>query len=162
MTSSMEETTMTTPPNSKRNIHGSAIRSASALVAIALGVACSSTTTSTAVSGPTKACNDTADAVAKAAQRCGSDYQSNYNAFVNAVGTCEKIVQIRDETSLRSTCLPSLSTISCTDLMAGNLDASCKGQLLKSMSVETPATPVVGAGSGDVTRAELFVGYESP
>jgi hypothetical protein len=80
-------------------------------------------------STPQKACTDTADGVAKAAQRCGQDYQTNYDAFVQALGGCDNVIAVRDEGSLRGTCLPSLQAISCADLLAGNLDASCRQQL---------------------------------
>src|SRR5262245_34410450 len=67
--------------------------------------------------GPTQACLDTADAVAKAAQRCGQDYKANYDAFIQtgAGGQCSNIVQIRDEPTLRNTCLPSMIKIPCPD-----------------------------------------------
>ncbi len=77
------------------------------------------------------ACLDVATAVGDAAMRCGQDAKANRDAFVNAVGGCESVKMVRDEGSLRMTCIPSLMTISCDDLIAGNLDDSCKGQLLK-------------------------------
>jgi hypothetical protein len=101
--------------------------------------ACSSVTTSSggdggSASGPQQACLDTAKAVATAAQRCGQDYTANYNAFISSVaqGDCANIVQVRDETSLRGTCIPSFSTISCADLTAtpAKLDPTCSAQLL--------------------------------
>lgn len=94
-----------------------------------LAAACSSSSTSATTSGPEQACSDTADAVGKAAQRCGLDYQANRDAFVQVVGGCDHIVKVRDETSLRATCLPSLGTISCSELEAGHLDESCRAQL---------------------------------
>lgn len=80
---------------------------------------------------PVQACLDLADAVAKAAQRCGQDYQANYTAFVQnaANGNCTNIVAVRDEASLRAVCLPKFATITCADLLAGKIDASCVGQL---------------------------------
>ena len=86
--------------------------------------------------GPEKSCLDVADAIAKAAVRCnlGTD-QDALDGFIqgatNGAG-CKAIIKIRDESSLRSTCIPSLSTISCTDLQAATLDASCRGQLLRN------------------------------
>jgi hypothetical protein len=90
-------------------------------------VACSSSASS--ASGPAQACFDTADAVGKAAQRCGEDYQANHDAFEQIVGGCDHIVKVRDEASLRGTCLPSLETVSCSDLLAARLDESCRAQL---------------------------------
>jgi hypothetical protein len=81
--------------------------------------------------GPAKACEDMADAVAKAAVRCGQTYQANYDAFTNQVGGCANIKSVRDESGLRNTCMPSLGTISCEDLRAAKLDETCKAQLLK-------------------------------
>jgi hypothetical protein len=91
---------------------------------------------STACSGtepPEQACLDTADAVGKAAQRCGLDYQKNYDAFVQtaAGGDCENVVRVRDENALRSTCFTSLQSVSCEDLKAAKLDASCQAQLAR-------------------------------
>lgn len=86
-------------------------------------------------------CADTADAFAKAAQRCGSDYQASYNAFVGSFGGCDKVVSIRDEASLRGTCLPSFSTITCADLTNAAIDATCKGQLLTTKSFDAPIVP---------------------
>jgi hypothetical protein len=78
-----------------------------------------------------KACRDVAAALANAAVRCGGPYQDNYDAFVStaANGNCDNIVAVRDSSSLYGTCIPSLDTISCSDLQTGNVDASCKSQL---------------------------------
>jgi len=77
------------------------------------------------------ACNDLAGAVASAAARCGQDYQTNHDAFVAsaALGDCDNIVRIRDREDLYGTCIPSLSSLACSDLFAGNLDATCREQL---------------------------------
>lgn len=79
-----------------------------------------------------QACEDTADAVAKAAERCGGSYQANYDAFVQAAvgGNCNNTVSVRDRAALYDTCIPSFATISCADLTAGNIDATCRDQLL--------------------------------
>ena len=79
-----------------------------------------------------QACLDTADAVAKAAQRCGGDYQANFDAFVKnaALGNCANVIQVRDEAALRQTCIPSFTTIQCPALTAGTLDPTCKSQLV--------------------------------
>jgi hypothetical protein len=103
-----------------------------AVTAALTAAACSTTSSAGSTSGPQQACLDTADAVGKAALRCGGDYTANYNAFIKctANGDCANITQVRDEPSLRDTCLPKFQTIQCPDLTSGNLDASCKGQLL--------------------------------
>ena len=115
-----------------------------AALLVSLTAACSSTTSgkgSTSTETATQTCADTADAFAKAAQRCGSDYQASYNAFVGSFGGCDKVVSIRDEASLRGTCLPSFSTISCADLTNAAIDATCKGQLLTTKSFDAPILP---------------------
>ena len=75
------------------------------------------------VSAPAQACMDTADALADAAQRCGLDYQVNYDAFVDAVasGNCGNIIAVRDESSLRGVCIPTLRNLSCDDLNSSTL-----------------------------------------
>jgi hypothetical protein len=80
-----------------------------------------------------QACLDTADAVGKAAQRCGLDYEANRTAFIQtgAGGDCANIDEIRDEGSLRGACFSSMGTVSCDDLKAGKLDASCSKQLIR-------------------------------
>jgi len=100
-----------------------------------------------------KACEDAADAVAKAAQRCGQDYQASYDGFVQgaAGGSCSNVVSIRDETALRQTCLPSLSTVSCEDLMAVKLDASCKAQLQRPAGFRPTLEPAGGVAAAAMT-----------
>jgi hypothetical protein len=104
-----------------------------ALFVLAVG-ACASA--KPAVSASEQACLDTADILAKAAQRCGQDYKANYDAFIaNAAGgSCANISKVRDESSLRATCIPSIANIECSALLAGNIDASCRGQLLRTAS----------------------------
>ncbi|MBX3191758.1 MAG: hypothetical protein KF819_32510 [Labilithrix sp.] len=111
-----------------------------ALFALALLVcaACSSTATGSGgplgtSSDPEKACLDTIEALARAGERCGANYQTTYDAALkNATGgSCANVLQIRDETLLRGTCLPSLQTMSCADLNAGKLDEACAQQLLR-------------------------------
>lgn len=80
-----------------------------------------------------KACADTADAIAKAAQRCGEQYSASYDAFVAtaAAGSCGNIVRARDELALRGTCFPALGAATCDDLRAGKIDVSCTAQLIR-------------------------------
>jgi hypothetical protein len=110
------------------------------LVAFALLVTgCSSSDSGPKGSPQTvKACEDTLDAIAKAGVRCGSTYEAMKAEFDKASGGCGNIQKVRDEASLRSTCFPSLLTISCTNLLAGAVDASCQGQLLKSLGAVPP------------------------
>jgi hypothetical protein len=114
------------------------MRLASALVIGALAWACSSSDTGSGGplgtgSAAEKSCLDTIEALARAAERCGGNYQTNYEASLKtaAGGSCANIIQIRDETLLRGTCLPSLQTITCADLTAGKLDPACNQQLLR-------------------------------
>jgi hypothetical protein len=132
--------------------HRSLVVSAS----VTLLIACSSSTGSGSSSGSAsaaQACADTADAVAKAFQRCGQDYQASYDGFVKAAtgGTCSNVVSIRDEASLRETCIPSLNNASCADLNAGKLDDSCRGQLQHPASFQPT---LEGASFGAVMSGE--------
>ena len=105
-----------------------------AVVALFIGGCSEDSSSSRATTGPQKACEDTANAFAAAAQRaCGQSFQANYDAFVQSAanGSCANILQVRDEASLRSVCLPWLSTATCTELSdATAMPAECKGQLL--------------------------------
>src|SRR5262245_42159537 len=117
-----------------------------ALAVPALVLACSSSSNGTGdtapTGGPAKACTDTADAVAKAAVRCSNGnqaaYKPNYDQFVQAGagGDCNNITSVRDEASLRGTCIPSFDTVPCADLQAGKIDASCKSQLIRRASFQ--------------------------
>jgi len=76
-----------------------------------------------------------ADAVAKAEARCSlGTYEVRFKAFVDAaaLGDCKNIVKIRDEESLYGTCFVTLQRINCLELSNGNLDASCKQQLVRA------------------------------
>jgi hypothetical protein len=78
-------------------------------------------------------CLDIADAVAQAAERCGQSYEENFEAFIDSAagGDCDKVDQVRDEDALVNVCIPSLETISCEYLLAGEIDDSCRSQLLR-------------------------------
>lgn len=80
-----------------------------------------------------KACLDTADAFAKAQQRCGGDYTAARNAAIRdlANGDCESVT-IRNERELRAQCLPSLASISCADLANQRFAPSCAEQIVRS------------------------------
>jgi hypothetical protein len=80
-------------------------------LALCLGLAaggCTNSPSSSGPSAPVQACLDVLSALASAQDRCGTPY---------------------DQESLDKTCIPSLRTISCGDLAAGNLDPSCQLQL---------------------------------
>ncbi len=83
-----------------------------------------------------QACLDTADALAGSAQRCGYDYQANFDAFVSsaAAGDCKNIVAVRDKSSLYAECIPYMQALTCEQVSSGNLNlpASCNDQLLRS------------------------------
>jgi hypothetical protein len=80
-----------------------------------------------------QACLDMADAFSAAAFRCGGDQAAERKAFINelANGDCNS-VSIRSEAELRSGCLPSFSTISCTDLTQQRFAPSCAEQIIRS------------------------------
>jgi hypothetical protein len=80
-----------------------------------------------------KACLDTATAFATAAKRCGGDYDAERAAFIRdlANGDCDA-VSIRNETELRSGCIPSFARISCSDLMQQRFAPSCAEQIIRS------------------------------
>lgn len=82
-----------------------------------------------------KACQDVADAVARAAQRCGQDYQTNYDAFVDtaANGSCSNVVQVRDEQALYGVCIPFFDTVECSELLGPSpqFPPECQSQLLR-------------------------------
>jgi len=80
------------------------------------------------------ACLDTCEAIARASERCGLEYKRSYDAILKAVanGDCKNVLTVRDELSLRQTCLPSLSTEVCTKVVAGDHDPSCSRQLQRA------------------------------
>jgi len=76
-----------------------------------------------------QSCLDLGDAVIDAFVRCGVSRQEAYDAYYGQAGAnCSHVVQIRDEGELRRACLPSLQSISCSDL--DGLPSSCREQLL--------------------------------
>ncbi len=78
------------------------------------------------------ACLDTANAFATAAKRCGGNYESERAAFIRdlAGGDCNA-VSIRNETELRSQCIPTFSTISCADLTNQRFAPGCAEQIIR-------------------------------
>jgi hypothetical protein len=93
-------------------------------------------------SGPTtpeKTCLDTAEAAAKAGERCGFNKQQTYDNFIReaAAGSCSNVTAIRDEHALRTTCFSWLDATPCENIygygFGGNsrLDPSCQNQLIR-------------------------------
>ncbi len=80
---------------------------------------------------PAQGCEDLADAAATAAQACGEDYDSFRRALIiGAVGgDCDDTKALRDAGLLYDSCIPAIKALSCEDLKAGKLPASCIGQL---------------------------------
>ncbi len=82
---------------------------------------------------PTQACEDVADAVFDAADRCDLDPFAERTAFVDAAagGSCANITAVRDVKSLYDACIPWFESATCTDLTTGPVDPSCASQLLR-------------------------------
>jgi len=105
-----------------------------AFLPVACALALSACKTESKRSTGAQACEDMADAVAKAAVRCSQGtYTDSFNAFVQgaALGDCNNIVQIRDKEALYKACIPSFQTINCLDFSNANQDASCRQQLVR-------------------------------
>ncbi len=105
-------------------------------LAVATTAACSSweTGTPTGREGE-RACLDTVEALARAAERCGLEYQRAYDRALAdvAAGDCKNVATIRDESQLRSVCLPALSTEDCRKVEANDHDPSCSKQLQRPL-----------------------------
>jgi hypothetical protein len=82
-----------------------------------------------------RACLDTVDAFARAAERCGGDYKTSYDSFLrrDANGDCKNVSSIRDENALRKTCIPFVQSEACDDLTNGVTDPSCAAQLQRRL-----------------------------
>lgn len=116
------------------------MRRAAASIVLAWSAACSSWDTGTPpADGPEKVCRTTIETFARAFERCGADYQSTYDSFLihQADGDCKNVRSIRDEAALRATCLPSVMSAPCDDLLNGKTDATCAKQLVRTASVPT-------------------------
>jgi hypothetical protein len=128
-------------------------RSLSLLMAVLIvaSLGCSSSDSGPKGSPQTvKACEDTVDAIAKVGARCGSTYEATKAEVEKAAGGgCNNVQQIRDEASLRSTCLPWLATATCAQFST-SLDPSCKSQLLKSFGSLPPGDSHLKSFSGSL------------
>jgi hypothetical protein len=81
---------------------------------------------------PAQVCEDAADAVAEVAPRCkGADPNEARKAFINAAarGSCTNVRAIRDIGSFYGSCLPSLRSLTCAELVEAEFDKECLGQL---------------------------------
>jgi hypothetical protein len=76
---------------------------------------------------------DMAGAIAGSAQRCGFDYQVNYDAFVDAAagGDCANITFVRDLDALYDECVPFMKGLTCEQIddPALAFPAACQQQL---------------------------------
>jgi hypothetical protein len=80
---------------------------------------------------PEQACEDTADALARAAVRCDlGKYPEVFGQFVSDVGGCERVIAVRDVDALYDDCFPGIEKLSCPQFQGGELPESCKEQLL--------------------------------
>ena len=98
------------------------------------GAACSSWNTgSPPDDAGERACLDVCEAIARASERCGLEYARAYDKTIREVanGDCKNVISVRDDVGLRSTCIPSLRTESCTKVLTGEHDPSCSRQLLR-------------------------------
>ena len=82
-----------------------------------------------------RACLDTVEALARASERCGFEYQRVYDQQLATVaaGDCKNVTTIRDEDKLRNVCLPSLATEDCKKVEANEHDESCSKQLQRPL-----------------------------
>jgi len=82
-----------------------------------------------------QACLDVIAAFAHAAERCGADYATEHDRLVkrDAAGDCKNVRTIRDESALRSTCIPFVTSQPCADFTNGKLDPMCAEQLQRPL-----------------------------
>jgi hypothetical protein len=97
-------------------------------------VACATTSPASGPPPSVQACLDVLSALASAYDRCGTNYDQAYTQQLQAIanGDCNNIVGVRDADALDTTCIPSLRTIACTELVSGNLDPTCQLQLQRA------------------------------
>jgi len=110
---------------------------ARAVSALALAAAaCSSWDTGTPSDrAGERACLDTVEALARASARCGLEYERSYDRALAAVaaGDCKNVASVRDESQLRSVCLPALAREDCKKVEANEHDPSCSKQLQRPL-----------------------------
>lgn len=105
-----------------------------ALGAITLALACLAP--GCGQSAQTAACYETVDVLTAALERCGvapepggGTLEHQVESSVTMGQGCGRVVSIRDERALRDECFPALRVISCADLEAAALPASCRAQI---------------------------------
>jgi hypothetical protein len=93
--------------------------------------ACGSYDTGSGNDDAQQACIDVIDAFARTAERCGGDYATEHDRLIkrDAAGDCTNVRTIRDESALRSTCIPFVMSQPCDDFTNGKLDPACAEQL---------------------------------
>jgi hypothetical protein len=109
-----------------------------AALAFLAAAACSSWDTGTPTErAGERACLDTCEALARAAERCGLEYRRAYEQALADVanGDCKNVTTVRDEASLRRACLPALATEDCGKVEANDHDPSCSKQLQRPLSL---------------------------
>lgn len=76
-----------------------------------------------------RACLDFVDAAASAYAGCGYSYGEARDTILQQLGgDCIGIVQVRDETALRTECIPWFQAATCAELDSGPLPAGCEKQ----------------------------------
>lgn len=122
-----------------RSVLPDGVRAAATVVLVSLlAPACSSWNTGSERDGsPERACLDTCEALARAAERCGLEYKRLYDQALKDVanGDCKNVSGIRDEAALRNVCIPALASEACTKVVAGEHDPSCSKQLQRTASI---------------------------
>jgi hypothetical protein len=80
-----------------------------------------------------QACLDLADALASSAERCGFDYDANFDEFVDiaAEGDCANVESVRNIETFESICLPFVRELTCAQVTDPNLmlPEACNKQL---------------------------------
>jgi hypothetical protein len=82
-----------------------------------------------------RACLDTCEALARAAERCGDEYLRAYDRALADVadGDCKNVTSVRDEPQLRKVCLPALAVEPCSKVQANEHDPACSKQLQRPL-----------------------------
>lgn len=82
---------------------------------------------------PSLVCEKTADVVGGAATRCRGDRAAARSAFISvgAGGSCSNVKQTREQLDLLGRCLPWFDEAPCGALIAGDVPATCRAQLVR-------------------------------
>ncbi len=76
---------------------------------------------------PTQVCLNTVEALARAHERCGGEYQVAYDMWLVDL-ECDKATGLRDMDELLALCLPSIQTADCLEVIEGIYHAACDRQ----------------------------------